>query len=74
MNAAIETSIVIRDIDARSEVHAVEELQKDVWGIPDLEVVPLAVAAVKTSGGAVGAFNGDELATLFMGLSGTNAG
>src|SRR5262249_38255145 len=72
MNAAIETSITIRDIDELSEVHAVEELQKEVWGIPDIEVVPLTqLVAAKTSGGVLlGAFDSDELAGFVYGFVG----
>ena len=42
MAAAPEISnIRIREIDELAEMRAVEELQKEVWGIPDLDVVPL---------------------------------
>ncbi len=50
--------IVIRDIDGQAEMRAVEQLQKDVWGLPDLDVVPVTqLVAAKASGGVViGAF------------------
>ena len=32
----------IREIRGRRELRAVEELQKEVWGCDDREVVPLA--------------------------------
>ena len=35
-----DTAIVIRDINAISELREVEELQKQVWGIEDREVFP----------------------------------
>ncbi len=59
MRTTTETSIIIRDIDAGAEMHAVEELQKEVWGLPDLDVVPLShlVAATAAGGVLLGAFD-----------------
>ena len=34
-------TVTIRQIDNVVEMRAVEHLQKEVWGIPDLDVVPL---------------------------------
>ncbi|MDQ3754327.1 MAG: GNAT family N-acetyltransferase [Acidobacteriota bacterium] len=64
MLAATENStIVIRDIAGGAEMHAVEELQKEVWGLPDLDVVPLTqLVAAKAAGGVLlGAFEGETL-------------
>jgi predicted GNAT superfamily acetyltransferase len=64
MPAATETpTIVIRDIDGGAEMRAVEELQKEVWGIPDLDVVPLShLVAAKAAGGVLlGAFDRETL-------------
>ncbi len=47
-------SLVIRDIDGAAQMRAVEELQKEVWGLPDLDVVPLShLVAAKAAGGFV---------------------
>ena len=44
-------NIVVRDIDGSAQMRAVEELQKQVWGIPDLDVVPLShLVAAKAAG------------------------
>lgn len=64
------SNIRIRAIDAIGEMHAVEELQKEVWGIPDLDVVPLTqlVAAKEAGGVLIGAFDGDELVGFVYGF------
>jgi predicted GNAT superfamily acetyltransferase len=63
-------SIVIRDIEQVSEVHAVEELQKEVWGLPDLDVVPLShLVAAKAAGGVLlGAFDRGTLVGFVYGF------
>lgn len=68
--------IVIRDIDGQAEMRAVEVLQKEVWGLPDLDVVPLTqLVAAKASGGVViGAFDGDILAGFAYGFAGYEEG
>ena len=59
----METSIEIRPITTIAEMQAVEELQKEVWGIPDIEVVPNSqlVAAVTAGGSLLGAFDNGKL-------------
>jgi predicted GNAT superfamily acetyltransferase len=71
MSAATEISNVsIREIRALDEMRAVEELQKEVWGIPDLDVVPLTqlVAAREAGGVLIGAFDGDALVGFVYGF------
>ena len=73
MTTAPETSsIVIRDIDAGAEMRAVEELQKEVWGLPDLDVVPLSqlVAARAAGGVLLGAFDRETLVGFVYGFVG----
>ena len=76
MSAAGVSSIVIRDISSNEEIHAVEELQKEVWGIPDIEVVPLSqLIAAKASGGVLlGAFDGASMAGFVYGFVGRERG
>lgn len=64
--------IVIRDINGPAEMRLVEELQKDVWGLPDLDVVPLTqLVAAKAAGGIViGAFDRSVLAGFAYGFVG----
>ena len=60
MSSATETSnISIRSVETFAELRAVEELQKEVWGVPDLDVVPLThLIATQTAGGVLlGAFD-----------------
>lgn len=68
--------IVIRDITAPAELRAVEVLQKNVWGLRDIDVVPLTqLAAAKAAGGVViGAFDGDFLAGFAYGFAGYEEG
>lgn len=71
MSAAPEISdITIRAVDGEAEVHAVEELQKEAWGIPDLDVVPLTqLMAAKEAGGVlIGAFDGETLVGFVYGF------
>lgn len=72
MPAANENSITIRDIEAAAEMRGVEELQKETWGIPDLDVVPLTqLVAAKTAGGVLlGAFEGEKLIGFVYGFVG----
>ena len=64
------SDIRISDIDQPAEMRAVEELQKEVWGIPDLDVVPLThlVAAKEAGGVLIGAFDGDTLVGFVYGF------
>src|SRR6266478_317991 len=71
MRAATETpTIVIRDIEGGAEMRAVEELQKEAWGIPDLDVVPLShLVAAKAAGGVLlGAFDHETLLGFVYGF------
>lgn len=76
LDAADPARIVIRSIDDRAEVRAVEELQKEVWGIPDIEVVPLTqmVAAAEAGGVLLGAFEGGDLIGFVYGFVGLEHG
>jgi predicted GNAT superfamily acetyltransferase len=71
MPAATERpTIVIRDINGGAEMRAVEELQKEVWGLPDLDVVPLShLVAAKAAGGILlGAFDRNVLIGFVYGF------
>jgi predicted GNAT superfamily acetyltransferase len=66
----LSSEISIRQIESFSELRAVEELQKEVWGIPDLDVVPLThLIAAKAAGGVLlGAFDGVTLVGFVYGF------
>ena len=70
------TDLKIREIIGADEMRAVEELQKDVWGFADLDVVPLTqlVAAVHAGGVVLGAFDGKTLAGFAYGFAGLEHG
>ena len=72
----IQETVVIRDIKSTAEIHAVEELQKEVWKVPDIEVVPLSqLIAAKNSGGVlIGAFDRGELVGFAYGFVGLERG
>jgi predicted GNAT superfamily acetyltransferase len=69
-------SIVIREIHSTSEIRAVEQLQKEVWGIPDLDVVPLSqiVASSAAGGVLIGAFDDATLVGFAYGFVGYEHG
>ena len=73
MNAV---NIVVRDIEGQAEMRAAEELQKEVWGLRDLDVVPLTqLVAAKAAGGVViGAFDRDILVGFAYGFAGYEEG
>lgn len=71
MSAATEISnITIREINEPTEMRPVEELQKEIWGIPDLDVVPLTqlVAAKEAGGVLIGAFDGEAMIGFVYGF------
>jgi predicted GNAT superfamily acetyltransferase len=71
MTPQTETSITIRHITRAAEMRAVEDLQKEVWGVPDLEVVPLSqlVAATEAGGVVLGAFDTENLVGFVYGFA-----
>ena len=71
MSAAPEiSSITIREINELAEMRAVEELQKEIWGVPDLDVVPYThlVAAKEAGGVLIGAFDGETCVGFVYGF------
>ena len=68
--------IVLRPVETTAEIRAVEELQKEAWGLPDLDVVPSTqLIAAKAAGGVlIGAFDGDDLIGFVYGFAGYENG
>ena len=64
------SAVTIQSIDDVAKMRAVEEIQKEVWGIPDIEVVPLTqlVAAKEAGGTLIGAYDGDVLVGFVYGF------
>jgi predicted GNAT superfamily acetyltransferase len=55
--------MLIRDIKSLSEMIEVEELQKEIWGVDDREILPaLAMIPITKIGGLLlGAFDNDQM-------------
>src|SRR6266853_798730 len=67
-----KASIIIRDITEISEMREVEALQKQIWGIDDLEVFPaLALIPMREVGAVlIGAFDGERMVGFVFGFPG----
>ena len=76
MSAETKTSITIREVETVAEMRAVEELQKEIWGVPDLDVVPFTqMVAAKASGGILlGAYDIETLVGFVYGFVGYEHG
>ena len=63
-------AITIRPIETFAELRAVEQLEKEVWGLPDLDVIPIThLVATKAAGGVLlGAFDRDALVGFVYGF------
>jgi predicted GNAT superfamily acetyltransferase len=65
-------TIVIREIETLAEMHEVERLQKEIWGVEDLEIYPaLALKPQKEVGGILmGAFADGRMVGFVFGFPG----
>jgi predicted GNAT superfamily acetyltransferase len=72
----MKADIMVRPLTTPAEMIAVEELQKIIWNIGDLEVTPVHVLhAIQHNGGMLyGAFDGDKLVGFVLGIIGTVPG
>ena len=70
LTTSVTSNVLIREVDGSAELRAVEELQREIWGIPDLDVVPLSqLVAVKAAGGVLlGAFDREEMIGFIYGF------
>ncbi len=70
MPDAANDSIIIRDIHDVSEMRLVERLEKEVWGLNDLDVVPMMqlVATIHAGGILIGAFDQESLVGFAYGF------
>jgi predicted GNAT superfamily acetyltransferase len=69
-------NITIRRCHGIEELRACVQLQKDVWGFSDLDLVPLRmfVVAEKVGGQVIGAFDGTDLVGFAMSVPGIRNG
>lgn len=65
-------TIVIRDIETLDEMHEVEQLQREIWGVEDLEIYPaLALKPQKEVGATlIGAFAEGRMVGFVFGFPG----
>ena len=65
-------TIVIRDIETLDEMHEVETLQREIWGVSDLDVLPaLALRPQKEVGATlIGAFAEGRMVGFVFGFPG----
>lgn len=75
-DAVAPEPIVVRRCEADSELMACVELQKEVWGFSDAELVPLRLfmVAQKIGGQVLGAFEGHQLVGFALGIPGVRGG
>lgn len=64
--------ITIRPLTTHDELLAVEQLQRDAWGVPEVDVVPLHMLLTPPRHGGLllGAFDGQRLAGFVFGFLG----
>src|SRR5579859_6944882 len=64
--------MLIRDVSEIDELHAIEALQKEVWGVADLEVLPAIhmIAAREVGAIIIGAFDAHQLIGFVYGFPG----
>jgi predicted GNAT superfamily acetyltransferase len=69
-------AVAIRDLQTLDELKQVEEVEREVWGLSDLDVMPLTLAiATREAGGIwVGAFDGAKLVGFAFAFLGTEHG
>jgi len=72
----VVSQVIIRDVVTQSQYGEVEELQKEVWGFDDRDVVPVTqlIAAKATGGVLLGAYEGPTMIGFVYGFVGYEDG
>jgi predicted GNAT superfamily acetyltransferase len=72
----VSPEIAIRPCESLEELEACVQLQKEVWGFNDIDIVPSRVflVASKIGGQVIGAFRGDELIGYALSIPGNRNG
>jgi predicted GNAT superfamily acetyltransferase len=75
-NTVAPERIVVRRCERDGELLACVELQKEVWGFTDADLIPLRlfIVAQKIGGQVLGAFDGDEMIGFALGIPGMRSG
>ena len=68
----MSTTVVIRDIEGLAEMREVEQLQREIWGVADLEVYPTLALKPQKEVGAIliGAFADGRMVGFVFGFPG----
>jgi predicted GNAT superfamily acetyltransferase len=68
-----KTAITIRDLQSFEDLKQAEEVEREVWGLSDLDATPMTLAIATKDAGSiwVGAFDGAKLAGFAFGFLGT---
>ena len=74
--AKSKSALTIRDLQSFEDLKRAEEVEREVWGLSDLDTTPttLAVATKEAGGIWVGAFDGAKLAGFAFGFLGIEQG
>src|SRR5581483_4927520 len=69
-------SIVIRDLRNLEDIRTVEDLQRKIWGMSDLDILPstMILASIEVGGSLLGAFVDDHLAGFAYSFPGLENG
>lgn len=76
MTQPVATDFVIRSCDTLAELEACLDLQRQVWGYADSDLVPVPILIVarKTGGHVLGAFDDERLVGFTLGFAGHHSG
>jgi predicted GNAT superfamily acetyltransferase len=71
-----KTAVTIRALQTYEDMKQVEEVEREVWGLSDLDTTPLTLSIATKEAGSiwVGAFDGAKLAGFAFGFLGTEHG
>lgn len=69
-------AITVRPLETQQDFEAAVELQKEIWGFDDIELIPmrLFIVATKVGGQAFGAFDGSRMVGYCLAIPGLKPG
>jgi len=72
----VATEVIIRPCETLADLEACMEMQRQVWGYSEADVVPVPILIVarKTGGHVLGAFDGSRLVGFTLGFAGFHGG
>jgi predicted GNAT superfamily acetyltransferase len=75
-NTLVPERVVVRRCENDAELLACVEMQKEVWGFADVDLIPLRlfIVAQKIGGQVLGAFDGSQLIGFALGIPGVRDG